>query len=422
MSDKTIGEVEIRKIEKILGLQLKEEVSGGYIFQSSRENWIRVSEFLLSPAAVSDALEAANRGAERMAEHEGWLDPARGFAEFEIIQQTIIPLIRRPEEFHFDIHPCLHEHQYEPPTWKEVESDTVSPVARVTSRDGSTCLEISPGTTLCPVPIEANSGRGENRRMTTLKIFLGTSATMQDLTRRARDLANSFLFELSARNRCNYALRPKRSSMAVRRYSGAMNFNVRFPRSSVSNSVSVLFSLPHNYAARGNNTLSYLSYYQILEQYFPAIHKREAVRKIRGIIRSLEFDEGEDSSVLRILHSVERSRGASDGDQLRVLVEECVTEEKITEFFHHDHKGHFGSKGPISGVPPIVMQGKNLPPLHAQVANRVYALRNRIVHAKDDTRFDESQVLLPQSREAMALHSDIDLVRLLATEVICNGR
>lgn len=53
-----------------------------------------------------------------------------------------------------------------------------------------------------------------------------------------------------------------------------------------------------------------------------------------------------------------------------------------------------------------------------QVAKRVYALRNRIVHAKDDPKYSDTPQLLPRSIEANSLDPDILLARFLALETI----
>ncbi|MFH9175327.1 hypothetical protein [Streptomyces albogriseolus] len=425
--DETSGD--LGRVEKVLGLEFRDTIIGGYIFGLPRDSKPLVGvEYFISEAAFNECLDASNRGAQRMVDHEGWLDPEQGFAEFEMSQMAINPLTRKASEFQFDFHPCGHPHEFEPPTWIDQVNNFITPVARVTSPDRSTCIEISPNTALCPVPLDGRTGRRPTdsekvRRSATLKIFVHPPTTAQDLTRRSRELANSFLFELSTRNRTHFALRPKLSRLVPKQSYGPMNYNVRFPRSVVPDNVSALFSMPMSISARGNTTLSFLYYYQVLEHYFPTIHKREAIKKIRRIIRSLDFNEGEDQSILKILNSAERTKGESDGDQLRALLEYCVSEEKLKQFFTLQGDAHFGSKGPIQGgVRPILTKGKDLPPLHSQVASRVYQIRNRIVHAKDDSRFEESKVLLPLSQEAMALRPDVDLVRLLATEVICNGR
>ncbi|GAA4063916.1 hypothetical protein GCM10022214_16990 [Actinomadura miaoliensis] len=117
---------------------------------------------------------------------------------------------------------------------------------------------------------------------------------------------------------------------------------------------------------------------------------------------------------------MERSHGASEGDQLRTLIGDSVPDAKLQEFFKLDHGGHFGRQGPIAGVPAINLKSGEA--IGSQVAKRVYMLRNRIVHAKDDVRFAESKILLPLSDEAMKLLPDIELLRLLAIEVIVSNR
>ncbi|MEU5213288.1 hypothetical protein [Streptomyces sp. NPDC020742] len=409
----------ISQIEKALDLKYIKTVNECLIFDSpARGTWPQREVAVPIDGAI-EILQAIDRGAERMAEHEGWIDPEKGFAEFEVNQHGINAF--RPQsisKFKFEIHPCSHAHAFDPPFARDESRDHISTVIRVTSRDGSTCIEISPNSALC-IPLTSHE-REQVRTQRTLKVYFGGATERSELLSRSRDLANSFLFELNARHRCPYSLRPKRESLSPRPRRGAIAYTVRFPKTPVPNNIATLFSIPSDFTIRGNHTLFYLSYYQVLEHYLPAIHRRETVRKVRRILRSLDFDEEKDSSVLQILNSVERSRGASEGDQLRILVEECVQEGKLQEFFALDHGSHFGNKGPISGIPAINL--KSGESLASQVAKRIYMLRNRIVHAKDDARYAESKVLLPLSREAMRLYPDIELIRVLAIEVIADNR
>jgi hypothetical protein len=78
---------------------------------------------------------------------------------------------------------------------------------------------------------------------------------------------------------------------------------------------------------------------------------------------------------------------------------------------------HFTRHGPIVGVEAINVKNTSKD-LFDQVADRVYQISNRIVHAKDDPRYEESRVLLPRSHEADSLGPDVELVRFLAEEAI----
>jgi len=80
------------------------------------------------------------------------------------------------------------------------------------------------------------------------------------------------------------------------------------------------------------------------------------------------------------------------------------------------------AKNRISGVAPLTPLDKNNK-LTNQVANRIYDIRCRIVHAKEDGGpSGNPEVLLPFSAEADLLDPDVMLVRYVAQKVIIAGR
>ncbi|MEU1498516.1 hypothetical protein [Streptomyces sp. NPDC005732] len=412
---------EISKIEQSFNLRYIGTDKGFLMLEFPGNNRPRRREAAIPIDAAFEILEAIDRGAERMEEHEGWIDPQRGFAEFEVRQHRLNALRSSTiDQFTFEFHQCTHAHAFNPPFAHHEDGDLLSTVVRVTSSDGSTCIEISPNSPLCSPLLPEYADRERAHTQTTLKVYFSGPRDKADLIQKSRELASSFLFELNVRHRCPYSLRPRMESPSYRRQEAPISRTVRFPKTSVPENIAALFSIPSDSTLRGNHTLSYLSYYQILEHYLPAVHKRETVRKVRRILRSLDFDDKRDASVLQILNSVERSHGASESEQLRALLEECVPEGKLREFFSMDHGVHFGKNGPISGIPAI--NPKSGQSLASQAAKRIYMLRNRIVHAKDDVRYAESKVLLPLSHEALRLSPDIELLRLLAIEVIVDNQ
>ncbi|MFE4973088.1 hypothetical protein ACFRAR_13360 [Kitasatospora sp. NPDC056651] len=411
--------VDISKLEEALGLTYH-PTQGEVVFFDPESGAYRRRGIAVPQSEAIEILEAINRGAHKMEGHEGWIDPQAGFVEFEL-QQNGLNGFRATSigQYSFEQYPCSHGHTATTPKEEGKDANFIRPVIRVTSADGSTCIEISQNTPPCtPIRPLDQDARGLTRP--SLKVYLSGSMDEKELLRRSLDLANSFLFELNARHRASYSLRPKLASPLRRKLDQGFNRNVRFPRTPIPDSIATLFSIPGDYAMRGNHTISYLSYYQILEHYLPAVHKRESVKRVRRILRSLDFDEDKDSSVLKILNSVERSHGATEADQLKSLIEECVPEERLREFFSNDRDGHFAKNGPIGGIHAINLKSGET--LASQVAKRVYMLRNRIVHAKDDAKYAESKVLLPLSHEALRLSPDIELVRLLAIEAIVDNR
>lgn len=110
----------------------------------------------------------------------------------------------------------------------------------------------------------------------------------------------------------------------------------------------------------------------------------------------------------------------SEDKQIKVLLE-SLDEEAVREFFKAEERAaHFGGGGPILGVNSI--NPKNTKdPIMGHVASRIYALRNRIVHAKDDPKY-QAKILLPRSREAALMRPDVDLVKFLAQQVIIDSQ
>ncbi len=412
------SEDDISRIADIFNLNHLDTTEDFLLFVNAEKNPIRHRDVAIPLGSASEIIEALGRNAERMEEFEGWVDPEKGFVEFDIRMQTIGAMRGSAlDKFTFESHACIHAHHGSPPS--ESVGSIVYPVLRVTSPDGSTCIEISRNSPLSVPLLPLNLDARQSRTASTLKVFLGGPVGRVDCERRALDLANSFLFELNTRNRTSYALRPRLQQYVRRIRASDLIHSVRFPKTSVPKQVAALFSAPSD-AMRGSHTSSFLSYYQILEHYLPAVHKRETVRKVRRVLRSLDFDEEKDSSILKILGSVERAHGASEGEQLKALIAECVPDEKLRAFFELDHGDHFGRKGPISWISAINLNSGES--LSSQVSKRVYALRNRIVHAKDDVRYAEASVLLPGSHEAMRLYPDVELVRALAIEVIVDNQ
>jgi hypothetical protein len=93
---------------------------------------------------------------------------------------------------------------------------------------------------------------------------------------------------------------------------------------------------------------------------------------------------------------------------------------EIVEFIESDKRylDHFCSKSQvIKGVQKIYLQGTQTD-LRDQIADRLYAIRCRVVHTKQDGGGAEVELLLPSSREARSLNPDVQLMRLIAQKVL----
>ncbi|MET9723110.1 hypothetical protein [Streptomyces zaomyceticus] len=287
------------------------------------------------------------------------------------------------------------------------------------------CIEISPVSPACHVLTSLGRPTVSGDRFPysfgiSVKVYLGRTAPDR-VEREAGELISSLLYELDVRNGIRFNVDrwfSERGDRSALRRKAATNV-IRFPEISIKPEMATLFRFAAS--ALDNPPLSFLSYYQILEHYLTSAVKRRALRKIAKEISDPLFNKSRRDDLLRIFMIGERSTHMSEAAQLRTLVEECVRPEALVDFFGSgNHQSHFGRKGPIAGVGTVNPENTQVS-LPSQVADRVYGIRNRIVHAKDDPRFGEAPPLLPEGAEADALWPDITLVRLLATEVILDG-
>lgn len=340
--------------------------------------------------------------------------PNSSIASFSSILRTFTNMV--PENVS---ETCRHSHGAE--TFLTMES--LHPMARervpqLHLTDDTACLEISGPSPACHVL--TNSGyRGRARFILSVKVEFGQPMKQEDLEVAAEPLLNSLAYELEVRNgiKCRLVRWPPRADRRqfIRRERPSRV--VRFPQTKIDPEVSVLFGFAGS--ATGNPPLAFLSYYQVLENFFPVATRRSALRKLELELSDQRFDRHEDKYLMRLLAVGENAASSSESTQLRVLLEEFVRGGSLQDFFsERDWGKYFTKHGPIKGVSEGINPENRQVSLSQQVADRVYKIRNRIVHAKDDPKYDNVPALLPQSDEAEALWPDIELVRLLAFEVI----
>jgi hypothetical protein len=169
--------------------------------------------------------------------------------------------------------------------------------------------------------------------------------------------------------------------------------------------------------------LGFLGFYQVVEFYFPSFSSERAQVAVRNILKDPRFDCNNDSHITRLLSAVRPSvSGRGYGDeraQLQATVQACVTPQQMREFMESsDQIVKFYSrqqkKMPIVDVRvPIDSEDADLRP---QVALRIYAIRNRIVHTKAGD--EAGEVLLPFSREVRLLRYDLQLMEFIARQTL----
>jgi hypothetical protein len=358
----------------------------------------------------------------------GLVIPSQGYVE--LICSRLEPNIAgRALGLDSDELDCVHKEPANvmpslPYPWREDDGRESVKRIHLSGRNGVPCVELSNASPLAMLLHSRTSEAGRVRLgspapqfLATLKLAFDPVADREQLGQQSEAIARSFIYELNVRNHVIAELdaRPVAADAAVARRAPEVSGRIRYPRTSLVEEVAILFGFASQ--ASSDPPQAFLSYYQALEYFIPNALQQSAMQEIRRELRDPGFDDSSDASLLRIVEAAARPVAANEPHQLRIVIKEFVRTSRLEEFFDRGWGNHFTGRGPIKHVPYISRNAEQS--LSDQVADRVYQIRNRIVHAKKDRRF--APALLPRSTESNALIPDVLLVRLLATEAIAVG-
>ena len=181
------------------------------------------------------------------------------------------------------------------------------------------------------------------------------------------------------------------------------------------------------YAKESSNMpiFQYLAFYQTLEFYFPIYSSYEAKQKIQSIIKDPRFNPNKDNDITKIISTIKSSsNGKSFGnerEQLKATISACTNNIELRSFFEADeNRSAFFTENKGKPLTSQKISLKNdTSDLVAEVSERIYQLRCRIVHSKGSE--PDTDVLLPYSIEVKNLNFDIELVEFISRKVLISS-
>lgn len=248
-----------------------------------------------------------------------------------------------------------------------------------------------------------------------------------DLVRLVQKVSDSVFFELDTRYDVGLRIADHGRGINRRRFLSSRSASqtlpaVRTPKAQYDEKPMSLYWYGRSSARLP--LLEYLAYYQVLEFYFPAYSRRDALDRLRQELRDPRFEPDDDVQLARILALASRSgKGfGTEREQLKAALRACVPEDNLREFIEGNENlhTHMTDKKTIRDVACIHLTDKNSD-LISQVANRVYDIRCRIVHTKEEIGETTKELLMPFSKEAEQLMWDIELVKYLAQKLLVAG-
>lgn len=252
----------------------------------------------------------------------------------------------------------------------------------------------------------------------SLKIPCDPNISHDDALHLLRSVSHSFLFDLDLRYSLALDLVPHHAARRRAR-TETVTEPPAFPSKAYAPEPLALYR--YGRSAQGLPLLEFLAYYQAIEFFFPYFSSVSLIGSVRTELLDPRFNALDDAALARIIslaRPTSRSN-VSERDQLRATLVACFDVAWMTAAITGDEatRDHFcANKQALSGVKKIQIGGEV--DIRHQVADRIYDIRCRIVHAKQDGGDSGVDLLLPSGDEAAALGPDIDLTRAIAQRVI----
>jgi len=271
-------------------------------------------------------------------------------------------------------------------------------------------IEISPASTAFEHLLE---------RGVTIKVDGSETSSHDEALETLERYAAAMLFDLDVVYGSHIQLAKRRRQNRWRRRERPSQ-TPKFPRNKYAGQALELYQ--YGRSATGLPLLEYLAYYQSLEYFFPFFAKEQTVHSVRTQLLHPGFDPLNDDALNRLINlaAPATKTGMTEREQLRATIRACLTETDVRDFVESspEFTEHFcAKKQKIKGVGAFHLAG-NQNDIRDQAADRIYAIRCRIVHSKQDGGGNSHDVLLPSSAETESLLADLELIRLVAQQAL----
>jgi hypothetical protein len=236
------------------------------------------------------------------------------------------------------------------------------------------------------------------------------------------DLSNSLFMQIDFRFDAALALGrdrgfPRRSSRTQRKLDE--DDQITFPSFSYEKSPSSLYW--YGRSAASMPLLQFLAFYQCIEFFFPQYSRQSTIAKIKNVLKDPAFDGAKDSCVNTILNAtMEGRRGVllDERKQLGATFKNCIDSTALADFLNEseDRKLYYSGDYKKISDRKISLTDESL--VVEQTAERIYDIRCKVVHTKNLDGGDGDEMILPFSKEADLLMSDVELLKFLARKVL----
>ncbi|SCG80651.1 hypothetical protein GA0070609_6561 [Micromonospora echinaurantiaca] len=383
--------------------------SAADFLQGNFESWTFLSEYLAFLDRKDQVIEAFVRPA---ASGMRWL-PQDLPGAVQTSGDPPVTEVDSPEEFSAELanRPTMHIDSDKP--WKlPIEGSTIYEVELSPPSPGMQGLEI----------IRYRRPPSLNRS-TTLKIRNVKLERHDDAVTLLESLSGALFFEVDLLYGGLFQLvRFDRDVPIWSRQPKGTTTKLRLPKVQYAQEATALYE--YGRTAVGTPLLEFQAFYQVIEYFFPLFSRAETLRRLRRQLSDPRFDLHDESHLNQVLAIASQSpRGfGGEREQLKDTLDAVVEDSELREFIKADEdREKFLTEGKkIKDVTVInLLDAGNR--LSRQAADRVYDIRCRVVHTKEDGGKSGAKMIVPGSRESKLLQHDIELVQFLAQKAIIAG-
>jgi hypothetical protein len=259
------------------------------------------------------------------------------------------------------------------------------------------------------------------RKRATIRITGLNLKTHEEAKATLIKIANSVLFQMDLQTSVAYHISVDHQFHRRNKDSSFTNRKDPFlaPKSEFDKDALALYWYART--SSGMPLLKFLALYQVIEYYFPVYSELEAKERIKTQLKDPTFDAENDRYITKIFNSIRKSGSSNKRDersQIKATIKHIMSVDDLIDYFSQSSERmdffdvHKKSKG--IAKQKINFNNANID-IRDEVALRIYEIRCRIVHTKDE---DDVELLLPFSEEIKYIHPDIDLVEFIARKSI----
>ncbi|MBB0990281.1 hypothetical protein G6009_02140 [Dietzia sp. SLG510A3-30A2] len=284
---------------------------------------------------------------------------------------------------------------------------------RLESNTGGVLIEIGESSVfaaaLSDSAIRLPSPRRKSISMRISNVPISTTAGADSVVELISD---SLFFDLYMTHRMKLSVRRLQRGGPVRLGRKTSPKEVAFPSNSYPHAPVTLFNT--GIAAANSPLIRYWAFYQVLEFYFPKYHKAEAIHRLARFLKSPNFDPHRNEDVIEAANLAASTTGfSSEEEQLVATLRAILTPRELRTIV--DALGNEEDLKKKSELTNCTVRVSDDAECITALSKRIYDIRCRIVHSKNNSNRDSSPGLIPGTH-----HDDLVIYELALMEEIAH--